>query len=391
MADIECNFSRLLNYGIRRDNNGSTRSILSICEENKGDKCFEEEEEEEEDVTSSSSATFVSDLSYDNDSVVLLLDEMKKDNKVATNCTQPPRKFIVSSSNGSKAPIWKTVPDSNKHHERKKLLHDLSREKEKLIAQWREEFEAEQKSSKCYNQINQLTGVLFATLGRYLKNIRVEAEICIGNLPLTTGAIALSWVTMGNVWFHVVEEFFCSPINFWSTPCLYHESPGCYYCNSSGIGSKALQIAHNFRDVCSSLAMALIIAVGAKFVLAWKIVQDDLSNPVTSTPFGAIAMGANTLLCKYHGLLSVILTMCCSFVQVALYLWFLSMVFRYRMLPDPSWSPNTISGLCVVATNIRFHVPIMSYAIFAVSITRIVRPCINLLLVPLLINFHTFM
>lgn len=388
-SDIECNFSRLLNYGIRRDhNNGSNRSFLSICEENNGDKCFEEEEE---DVTSSSSVTFVSDLSNDNDSIVLLVDEVKKDKKIAPKFTPPPRKFFVSSCSGSEAPVWKTVSDSRKHHERKKLLHDSSREKEKLMAQWREEFEAEQKSSKCYPHINQLSGVMLATLGRYLKKVRVEAEICIGNLPLTTGAIALSWVTMGNVWFHVVEELFCSPINFWSTPCLYHESPGCYYCNSSEIGSKALQIAHNFRAVCSSLAMALIIAVGAKFVLAWKIVQDDLSNPVTSTPFGAIAMGVNTLLCKYQGLLSAILTMCCSCAQVALYLWFLSMAFRYRMLPDPSWSPNTISGLCVVATNIRFHVPIMSYVIFAVSMTRIVRPCMNLLLVPPLINFHIFM
>jgi hypothetical protein len=367
MADIECNFStRFLNYGTHRDNNGSTQSLLlSICEESSSERYCEEEE----DISSSSSTTFVSDLSNDNDSVVLLHDEVKTSNNIVTNATQPPRKFFVSNCSGTEAAVWNNTPDGLKRNARKKLHHDVTLEKEKLIAQWRDEFEAELKASKWYSPMCQLTGLMFATLERYSKRVRVEAEICIGNLPLTTGAIALSWVTMGNVWFNAVEEFFCSPINFWSTPCLYHESPGCYHCNSSEIGSKSLQIAHNFRDICSSLAIFLIIAVVAKFVLAWKIVQDDLSNPVTSTPFGAIAMGANTLLCKHHGLLSVTLTMCCSLAQVTLYLWFLFMVIRYRMLPDPSWSPNTISGLCVAATNIRFHVPILSYVLYAVSIT----------------------
>jgi hypothetical protein len=372
MVDIECNFGT--RHGTHCDNNGSTQSLLlSICEES----CSERECEEEEDSSSSSSRTFVSDLSNDNDndSVVLLHDEVKTSNNIVTSATQPPRKFFLSNSSGTEASVWNKVPDGLKSNERKKLRLDVTLEKEKLIAQWREEFEAELKASKWYNPLYQLVGLMFATMERYSKRVRVEAEICIGNLPLTTGAIALSWVTMGNVWFNAVEEFFCSPINFWSTPCIHHESPGCYDCNSSEIGSKSLQIAHNFRDICSSLAIILIIAVVAKFVLAWKIVQDDLSNPVTSTPFGAIAMGANTVLCKHHGLLSVTLTMCCSFAQVSLYVWFLSMVMRYRMLPDPSWSPNTISGLCVAATNIRFHVPIMSYVLFAVSITQSVTPC----------------
>jgi hypothetical protein len=368
MADIECSYPRLLEHGTD-DDKGSSQSLLYISDEDTS-----ENSSEEEDVANSSSTTFISDLSNslnDNDSIILLLDEGGKETKniltraeVPTTNADPPRKFFMTSSSRTKA----TTKKNALNDERKKIQHGINLEKEKLIALWREEFEAERKASSWYNRMKRQIASTFAIMGRYCKILRVEAEICIGNLPLTIGAIALSWVTLGIVWFKFVEDLFCSPTSFWSTPCLSHEFPGCYYCRSSEIGSKYLKAAHDFHVACSIFAMALIVAVVAKFFMAWKIVQDDLSNPVTSTPFGAIAMGANALLCSHHGVLSETLTMGCSIAQVALFLWFLSMALRHRMLPDPSWSPNTISGLCVAATNVQLHAPRMSVGLFIVSV-----------------------
>jgi hypothetical protein len=374
MADIECSYPRLLGRDTEDDDDGegSSQSLLYISDEDSS-----EISSEDEDVANSSSTTFISDLSNsfnDNDSIILLLDEGGKKTKniltklgVPTTNVDPPRKFFMTSSSSTKA----TTKNNALNDEKRKIQHGIHLEKEKLITLWREEFEAERKASIWYNRMKRQIVSTFATMGRYSKKLRVEAEICIGNLPLTIGAIALSWVTMGIVWFKFVEDLLCSPASFWSTPCLSHESPGCYYCSSSEIGSKYLKAANDFHAACSIFAMALIVAVVAKFFMAWKIVQDDLSNPVTSTPFGAIAMGANTLLCSHHGVLSETLAMGCSFAQVALFLWFLSMALRNRMLPDPSWSPNTISGLCVAATNVQFHAPRMSIGLFIVSMKYI--------------------
>jgi len=102
-------------------------------------------------------------------------------------------------------------------------------------------------------------------------------------------------------------------------------------------------------------------------VLAWKIVHDDLSSPVTSTPFGAIAMGVSIVAGGHHGLLGQVLVMSCSLAQVGLFIWFMSMAFKYKMLPDPSWSPNTVSGLCVAAMNVWLYSPLMSFALMVVS------------------------
>jgi len=246
------------------------------------------------------------------------------------------------------------------------LKHDLEKKKIILTALWKEEFEAERKSNLWHNRIRRHFVEKHQKIGEHAKGLWIETEIFIENAPLTIGAIALSWVMMGMVWFKCMEEFLpsCRPVQFWSSRCRFRELPGCFYC--SEIDNAYYKIAHGFRYGCNIFAAILISVIVSKCVLAWKIVQDDLSNPTTSAPFGLIAMGTN-MLADGHGLVGQFLVMVASLVHLCLFFWFLSMAYKYRMLPDPSWFPNTVCGFCCAATKVWLHVPVLSFVLLVVS------------------------
>ena len=342
--------SNWINYGqiIQNDleSDGSSRSLLYVS-----DVSEVVDETDENSVSSTAITSDLSNSSTDIDSILSdhtksstkYLGSIRSDQQIIQPSIQ--RKFFGTSE--------QKVLDTTKHYEMGE--NDLEKEKNKMFTQWREEFEAERKAALWQNRMQREISEKLASLARQLKTLRIEAEICIGNLPLTIGAIALSWVMMGIVWFKFTEvALSCTPTSFWSNSCISREFPGCYYC-SDDLSSSFLSIAHNFRRACNSFAKVLLFGVSTKFVLAWKIVHDDLSSPVTSTPFGAIAMGVSIVAGGHHGLLGQVLVMSCSLAQVGLFIWFMSMAFKYKMLPDPSWSPNTVSGLCVAAMNVWLY------------------------------------
>jgi lipopolysaccharide export LptBFGC system permease protein LptF len=96
---------------------------------------------------------------------------------------------------------------SDKQQFIKEYMRELEIEKESLILQWKREFQEEQRriaqaqapQMKFYTRIVQ---PCFVAICDFL----AVAEVFLSNLPLTIGAIALSWVTMGVVWFKFMEE-----------------------------------------------------------------------------------------------------------------------------------------------------------------------------------------
>ena len=97
----------------------------------------------------------------------------------------------------------------------------LEDERNRLISKWKAEARAEawaarQKSddSGWHRRLGRYMDSKFgACLGRACK-VFAFIEACLCNLPLTVGAIAMSIVTLGVVWFKFVEENLdsCEPV-----------------------------------------------------------------------------------------------------------------------------------------------------------------------------------
>jgi len=97
--------------------------------------------------------------------------------------------------------------------------------------------------------------------------------------------------------------------------------------------------------------------------LAWEIVADELSNPTTSTPCGLVLI-TTCIIAAGQGPIGEIFVLAASLVHLVLYGWFFFMAFKYRMLPDPSWGPNTV-GICYPAVKTWLYNGIAGHCLMA--------------------------
>lgn len=86
-------------------------------------------------------------------------------------------------------------------------FQDLEEERVALMKQWREEFEQEQRGDASLTGVvqNMKDKVTTCTFGPVWKCLSY-VEVFIANMPLTIGAVGLSWVTQGVIWFKFMGE-----------------------------------------------------------------------------------------------------------------------------------------------------------------------------------------
>ena len=232
----------------------------------------------------------------------------------------------------------------------RKFFQELEGEHQTLLQQWREEFKKEQRQS------NEASGY-FDVLGEKVWKFLSYAEVFISNMPLTIGAVGLSWVTQGTIWFKFMEENIdtCTTVHFYSPHCIYSEFPGCFDCDMS---NPIYLIAVTFHYFCHCVAAICCLLFLTKCLIAWRVVADELSNPTTSTPCGVVCI---TLICVAagRGIIGEVVVLVTSAFHFMLSIWFLYMaIFKYHLWPDPGWFPNTVGiAYAAVKTWLYFPVP----------------------------------
>uniref|UniRef100_A0A6U6DSM2 Uncharacterized protein n=1 Tax=Odontella aurita TaxID=265563 RepID=A0A6U6DSM2_9STRA len=262
----------------------------------------------------------------------------------------------------------------------------FEREREKLMDEWKAEaraeieaMRAEEETRKWHNRAKLWSAEKTANLATGTAKFFANLEAIISNMPSTIGAVAMAIVTLGVVWFKYAEENLdsCEPVHFHSSQCSFPEFPGCFYCDKS---ARMYRVAVNFHYVCSTVAGILVMVFFAKIALAWRVVLDELSSPTTSSPAGLICM---TMVCVFagRGWIGQALVTAAAAMHLCIVIWFLYMALAYRILPDPSWYPNTVGlGLSAVKTWLYYSTPghflmaislILNIFFFPISVYRV--------------------
>jgi len=156
------------------------------------------------------------------------------------------------------------------------------------------------------------------------------------------------------------------PVHFHSPQCTFPEFPGCFYCDTSTI---MYRVAVYFHYTCSFVAGCMAMLFFAKIILARRVVIDELSSPTTAAPAGLMCM---TMVCVFagRGIVGQALVTLAASMHLMLAMWYIYMALAYRILPDPSWYPNTIGiGLSAVKTWLYYPVP--GHFLMAISLTLI--------------------
>ena len=241
--------------------------------------------------------------------------------------------------------------------------------------QWRSEFEEEQRrrqeeedSGWVILLFNDVTHVFKTSATRCCKsvwNVLSYAEVLVSNMPLTIGALGLSWVTQGVIWFKFMEENIgsCTTVHFHSPQCTYPEFPGCFDCD---ISDPIYQLTITFHYFCHCVAATCCLLFFGKCILAWRVVVDELSNPATSTPMGVVCI---TIICVAagRGWIGEVIVLVTSAFHLLLSFWFLFMaIVQFRLWPDPGWFPNTV-GIAYAAVKTWLYFPIPGLFLMSVS------------------------
>ena len=254
----------------------------------------------------------------------------------------------------------------------KKRARMLEKERAKLIEQWRAEAQAEAESARRTAESNQW----HRRMGRYihaeLANMMTQAfkfftflQAFIANLPLTIGAIAMSIVTLGTVWFKFAEENLesCEPVHFHSSQCTFPEFPGCFYCDKT---AHMYKVSLTFHYTCKCIAGCLALLFVLKVLLATRVVLDEMSSPTTCSPAGLLCM---TTVCVFagRGLAGQFFVTLASCIHLGLVIWFMYMALAYHIMPDPSWFPNTV-GIGLSAVKTWLYYPMPGHLLMAISL-----------------------
>jgi hypothetical protein len=258
----------------------------------------------------------------------------------------------------------------------KEYVKELESERESLIRQWRDEFEAQNRGAvpppapaeESPTRKPAFNDKYMVPCRQYMFNMLATLEMFICNMPLTIAASALSWVTVGVVWFKFVAEHlsiygYCKPVHFYSSENTYrHEFPGSFSCEQV----PAYKAALYFHFACSMFAAILASFFLAKVIFAWRVVSDDLTNPVTATPVGVICITLEVLFAAAGKVGEV------GVIVVAIFhgffaFWYLYVaVVKFKLLPDPSWFPGMV-GLAYAAVKSWLFFNIMGKIFLGVS------------------------
>lgn len=179
-------------------------------------------------------------------------------------------------------------------------MTELEKERAKLVAQWKQEWEKDEEFLRQQDPKRKLFRDLYDKVGHLLDIFMFcfsSAEVFISNMPLTIAALALSWVSMGCCWFKFMEENIdsCTHVHFYSPECSFPEFPGCFNCDEEN-GWYRLGVSWHY--FCSSVSFVFCSMIMLKVIIAWDVVVDELGNPSTSTPCGVFCIA---MVCVFAG------------------------------------------------------------------------------------------
>ena len=305
--------------------------------------------------------------------------------------------FPLSTDNGDdnrqqqdkKSKSKKVIPDKSYWKEKKfiqRYLNELNSEREQLKEAWKAEFlEEEENESRRRRQQQNSNGrdgdsgssippvresvrsIVAGCFGSIVENLSY-AEVFVSNMPLTIGAVGLSWVTQGTVWFKCMEEFVdsCIPTHYFDPHCVYYEYPSCFACDTT---NSTYRTALGFHLICHTVAAICCLLFFGKLMLAWKLVADELSNPTTATPMGVVCITVICVLAGRFGSFGKYGVVSVSVFHVLLSFWFLYIaVFRFRLWPDPSWFPCTV-GIAYASIKSWLYYPVFGWTLLILCVT----------------------
>lgn len=249
----------------------------------------------------------------------------------------------------------------------------LENDRQQFLKQWRAEVRAEESANRKLKEENMLhkrccryVGIEAARLSSCLSNFFSWLEAFFANFPIMIGAVAYAFANLGQDWSKAIQERTgaCQPVHFHSVQCTFPEFPGCFYCDTNSVAYKVSLDLHLF---CSALAGLLAFTFLSKLIIARNVFLDELSNPISIAPAGLLFMTLSVAFAG-RGELGMWIVLISSSLHLCLSLWFVYMALAYRLLPDPSWFPNTVGiGICAVKTWLYY--PVAGRLLMAVSLS----------------------
>ena len=249
-------------------------------------------------------------------------------------------------------------------------IKELELERAALMAQWRNEMMREQDKLRNQDSMQRLMDDCYDALIKpcadSLWKFLIHAEVVLSNMPSTIGAVALSWVHMGDVWFKWMEEVVptCNHVWYYSKECSFREFPGCFACDVDNLWYKAALYFHYF---CSSISAVACLLFLFKVILAPQAVWDLLKNPTTSTSAGVWCIAMTCTFAGHNGFFGEMISIVTVYFHVVLSIWFLYMaLFKFRLWPDPGWFPCVV-GISYAAIKTWIYFPMAGLLIMAVG------------------------
>ena len=266
----------------------------------------------------------------------------------------------TTTSSGASSSMFK-LTSSGLSNESSPLTATTSRKKQtskamekKYLERYLEDLEGQKEAFKQHYQQKLTSSTSFWSV------FCSQLEVFLANMPLTIGAVGLSWVTLGVIWFKYMEEMIsaCVPVHYYSNHCTFPEFPGCFACDTQ---NPTYRLALGWHYACHTVAGCCCGLFLLKIITGGQLVVEELRNPATSTPMGVVCI---TMVCVFagrFGFLGEAIVLCTSMAHVALAVWFLyQAVVVYRLYPDPGWFPNTV-GLAYAAVKTWLYFPVAGY------------------------------
>lgn len=239
-------------------------------------------------------------------------------------------------------------------------MQDLELERAALMTKWKAEMMMEEERYLRQDSFGRLVvdccEVLIKPCVGHFWIMFANTEVVLSNMPLTIGAVGLSWVTMGVVWFKFMEEMVdsCHLVDYFSEDCKYQEFPGCFECD---VDNSWYKVALTFHQICSTVSGIACLLIVFKVIMAPNVVLDMLKNPTTCTPVGVWCMAMVCTFAGQHGLLGELIVLITSSFHVILAFWFLYMAFfKFRLWADPGWFPSVV-GISYAAVKTWIYLP----------------------------------
>jgi hypothetical protein len=127
------------------------------------------------------------------------------------------------------------------------------------------------------------------------------------------------------------------------------------------------KVAVNFHFACSLIAGVIAVAALMKIIWATRVVIDELSSPTTASPAGLLCM-TSVIVFAGRGWVGQFLVSLAAAVHLCLVIWFMYCAMAYRIMPEPSWFPNSI-GIGLSAVKIWLYYPLAGHLLMAISLS----------------------